>query len=155
MSTSIQEQDLIQTIKQLEQRISDLERQQRTIGSDGGSVVTNPNSTIYLSDFAFTPNGKAMELTKDGIIFYLNDPTGFFTSDFKIEAFYNPTGSSILYIDGAIDVGTADIITLILSGFTPSSSSFNGQAGQFTWDSNYLYICVATNSWKRITLSSF
>ena len=32
MSTSIQEQDLVQKIKQLEQRVNDLERQQRTIG---------------------------------------------------------------------------------------------------------------------------
>jgi hypothetical protein len=32
MSTSIQEQDLIQRIKELEQRLADIERQQRTIG---------------------------------------------------------------------------------------------------------------------------
>jgi hypothetical protein len=155
MSTSIQEQDLIQEIKDLKQRISDLERQQRQIGSDGGSVVTNPNSTVYLSDPAFTPNGKGIEITKDGITFYLNNSTGLTTSDFDIQAFYNPSGPSILDIDGDLQVGTANIISLILSGFTPTSSSFNGKAGQFTWDSNYLYICVATNSWKRITLSTF
>ena len=39
MSTNIQEQDLIQTIKKLEQRINDLERQQRTIG--GWTITPN------------------------------------------------------------------------------------------------------------------
>jgi hypothetical protein len=56
MSTSIQEQDLIQTIKQLEQRVNDLERQQRTIGGwtiTPSSIQTgayNTNGTRYLGD---------------------------------------------------------------------------------------------------------
>ena len=38
---------------------------------------------------------------------------------------------------------------------TPSSASDTGQAGQICWDTNYLYVCVATNTWKRIALSSW
>jgi len=37
----------------------------------------------------------------------------------------------------------------------PGSSSANGVAGQIAYDSTYLYICVASNSWKRITLDTF
>jgi hypothetical protein len=36
MSTSIENQDLINTIQQLQQRIESLERQQRTIATDTG-----------------------------------------------------------------------------------------------------------------------
>jgi hypothetical protein len=27
--------------------------------------------------------------------------------------------------------------------------------GQYTDDANYHYVCVATNTWKRVALSSF
>jgi len=56
MSTSIQEQDLVQTIKELQQRVNDLERQQRTIGGwtiTPSSIQTgayNTNGTRYLGD---------------------------------------------------------------------------------------------------------
>ena len=56
MSTSIQEQDLVQKIKQLEQRLADIERQQRTIGGwtiTPSSIQTgayNTNGTRYLGD---------------------------------------------------------------------------------------------------------
>lgn len=37
----------------------------------------------------------------------------------------------------------------------PASSSATGTAGQISWDSDYVYICVANNTWKRIALTSF
>jgi len=39
--------------------------------------------------------------------------------------------------------------------YTPASSSATCTTGQFTDDSNYHYVCVATNTWKRVALSSF
>ena len=38
---------------------------------------------------------------------------------------------------------------------TPASSSAPCMPGQFTDDSNYHYVCVAKNHWKRTVLSSF
>jgi hypothetical protein len=38
---------------------------------------------------------------------------------------------------------------------TPASASAAGNAGDICWDSNYVYICVATNTWKRAALSSW
>jgi len=38
---------------------------------------------------------------------------------------------------------------------TPSSSTAPCIAGQIGADTNYIYVCVATNRWKRATLSSF
>ncbi|MEA1649211.1 glycosyl hydrolase family 28-related protein [Nitrospirillum sp. BR 11164] len=38
---------------------------------------------------------------------------------------------------------------------TPSSSSAACAAGSLYWDSNYLYVCTATNTWKRSALGSF
>lgn len=30
-----------------------------------------------------------------------------------------------------------------------------GQPGQIVWDTNYIYVCTSTNTWKRVALSSF
>lgn len=55
MSTSIQEQTLIQKIKELEQRLNDLERIQRsmgvaTIGGDNNVKIDGANDRILISD---------------------------------------------------------------------------------------------------------
>lgn len=38
---------------------------------------------------------------------------------------------------------------------TPSSSTDTGNAGDICWDSNYLYVCVAANTWKRVAISTW
>lgn len=45
--------------------------------------------------------------------------------------------------------------TPIISAFAPVSSTATGQTGQIAWDSDYIYICVATNQWKRTSLSTW
>jgi len=45
--------------------------------------------------------------------------------------------------------------TLNIPTGTPSSSSAAGTAGDIVWDSAYLYVCVSSNSWKRVGLSTF
>jgi hypothetical protein len=39
--------------------------------------------------------------------------------------------------------------------YTPATSSSTGYPGQMTYDSGYIYVCVATNTWKRATLTSW
>lgn len=38
---------------------------------------------------------------------------------------------------------------------TPSSASSTGNKGEICYDSNYIYVCVATNTWKRAALASW
>ena len=33
---------------------------------------------------------------------------------------------------------------------TPANAGAAGNAGDICWDANYLYICIATNTWRRI-----
>ena len=37
----------------------------------------------------------------------------------------------------------------------PSSSGASGTAGEIVISTNYLYVCINTNSWKRVSLSTF
>lgn len=46
-------------------------------------------------------------------------------------------------------------ITLSNSSAPTGNSSAIGTAGQIVWDSGNIYVCVATNTWKRATLSSY
>ena len=38
---------------------------------------------------------------------------------------------------------------------TPSSSTDTGNVGDICWDSGFIYICVAANTWKRAALSAW
>jgi len=38
---------------------------------------------------------------------------------------------------------------------TPASSSAAGVAGTWAWDASYIYICTATNTWKRVAISTW
>lgn len=44
---------------------------------------------------------------------------------------------------------------VLRSSAVPISSASNGVNGQIVWDSGFVYVCVANNSWKRATLSTF
>ena len=37
----------------------------------------------------------------------------------------------------------------------PASAGSTGVAGQLAVDANYLYACVATNTWKRVAISGW
>lgn len=47
------------------------------------------------------------------------------------------------------------IPAVALVNATPSNSTTNGTFAHITFDSSYLYVCVANNVWKRAALSSF
>jgi hypothetical protein len=49
-------------------------------------------------------------------------------------------------------IGTGSVASIINS--TPASSSASGVKGQIAYDNNYVYICVATNSWIRADISA-
>jgi len=38
----------------------------------------------------------------------------------------------------------------VVNAKTPSSASDTGTAGDICWDASYLYVCTATNTWRRV-----
>lgn len=38
---------------------------------------------------------------------------------------------------------------------TPANASDTGTAGQIKWDSSYIYVCIAANTWKRVAISTW
>ena len=37
----------------------------------------------------------------------------------------------------------------------PASATDTGVTGEIRYDANYVYVCVATNTWKRVALSTW
>lgn len=57
------------------------------------------------------------------------------------------SGGALLQVNGdRIRVGTAK---------TPASATATGTAGEICWDASYVYVCTATNTWKRSALSTW
>jgi hypothetical protein len=38
---------------------------------------------------------------------------------------------------------------------TPASATATGTQGEICWDANYIYVCTATNTWRRAALSAW
>ncbi len=42
-----------------------------------------------------------------------------------------------------------------MPGATPASAGAAGVAGTICWDVSYIYVCIATNTWKRAAIASW
>lgn len=47
---------------------------------------------------------------------------------------------------------TTNTILLPAFGGTLTYPTFTGMPGQVAWDSGYIYLCVATDTWKRVAI---
>lgn len=154
MSTSIQEQDLIQTIKQLEQRLEDLERSQKSViinAINNGSVAVYKKITSSLieelgmsyNSFNYTRSGTPPDTQNVDINFNAN---GFWLD------YFNDSSSALGWfrlsdqLDLRLDAHDVNI---------PANSSSTGTKGTIKWDGTNLYVCTATNTWRRVALSTF
>ena len=54
----------------------------------------------------------------------------------------------------AVDV-TAASLALAALGTAPANATATGTLGQIVIDANHIYICTATNTWKRVAIASF
>jgi hypothetical protein len=90
-------------------------------------------------------------------------------SDFRIVRF-DDTGNSLdspFFIkrsNGNIGIGAQDpqrkldindSRIRVRNSFTPASSTATGLKGDIAWNNDYVYVCVADNTWKRTALSTW
>jgi hypothetical protein len=62
------------------------------------------------------------------------------------------TVSETIYDDLTI-LGNLTLTGLLSQPLTTKTSTSPGTAGQISWDANYVYVCTATNTWKRVALT--
>jgi hypothetical protein len=74
-------------------------------------------------------------------------------------------GEKLRLTDGGnLGIGTTAPTTLldvnadtvrVRTARTPASATATGATGEICWDANYMYVCTATNTWRRTAISSW
>lgn len=117
------------------------------------------NTTNYYNFLRFRRNGSVY----GSIIGYYG---GGLFMDFTSHVFRGTDGTERfrVHTDGNVGIDTnTPTARLDINGNTlrlrtartPASAAAAGNAGDICWDSSYVYVCTATNTWKRAALSSW
>ena len=120
----------------------------------------NHNESAFKTKIHST-NGEAITVDNAGVV--LNDD-GAAANDFRVESDNNThmlfvdAGNDRIGIDTSSPTCELDIngnTIRIRTAQTPASNSASGDVGQICWDTNYIYVCVASNTWKRTAISDW
>lgn len=152
------------------------------VGVGANSLVTNSsgqyNTSIGSSSLALNSSG-----SYNTALGYeaLRSVTGSRSIGIGVAAGWNATASNEFYLNNVMHAsnaneklysllfgtmsGTADSksgqqLTIngtlrVSTSTTPASASASGEAGMIAWDADYIYVCTATNTWKRIAIATW
>ena len=119
-------------------------------GSDPGKLVyTNPNGVQYYEDGTIVyPNGNVESPSN----FFINTSSGSTTFEF--------TTSGTIVLPAGGDIKNSSGNSIICNIPCPTSSvpvtvTSTGTAGQLAYNSSHVYICVATNTWRRASITTW
>jgi hypothetical protein len=118
-----------------------------------GALTAQIQFTRGGSEFTFvgaTPTGVGISSSENLPLVFANN--GYQTRIY-VDPTYGNVGIGTTTPASRLDVASQSI--LIEQSFTPANSSTACTAGMISWDPNYVYVCVARNSWKRTALGSF
>ena len=74
----------------------------------------------------------------------------------NIEHNSGATGEPLYATDtGEVHIQDETEFVPIITNRTPSSATDTGVKGQVAYDTNYIYVCVATDVWKRVSISTW
>jgi hypothetical protein len=100
----------------------------------------------------FYANGKSLEVELDGLPML------------QLAINNIGTASKVIFPNGNVGFGVSNPTALIdinsntlrlRTAKTPGTSTATGNQGDICWDSGYLYVCVASNTWKRAALATW
>jgi hypothetical protein len=58
-------------------------------------------------------------------------------------------------LSSGIGIHTAGSTMRLAQSRTPASATATGNTGEICWDASYVYVCTATNTWRRSAISSW
>ena len=123
----------------------------RTTGTSISSSFTSDQSEQYiaLKDSGTTLGHVRLGSTSGSMLFFAGngERARIDSSGRLLVGTSTDIGGALLQVNGdRIRVGTAK---------TPASASATGAAGEICWDANYIYVCTATNTWKRTAIATW
>jgi len=160
-----------------DQKLSELTYVTALTSSDLVYVVQGGAShKISASSLATSILNGALEATSATAMVLVNSPlignkTIDITADFSndISGVYVDTlGTAQVYSSGNVQIISNTSVypftwqfnpdgttSLPIPGYVPTYSTSTGSIGQVSWTSSYVYVCVATNTWRRANLGSW
>jgi len=147
-------------------------------GSDTQFTLTDPSTTnktfVYLNGVAQVPINDFYVTNKtltfvtppansDDIVvrtfFYRIDAAGTNTYIQFNDSGFSSASPGLTFdksTNNVIIANTLDVATVRFTASNPPASAGSaGVAGTIAWDSDYIYVCVATNTWKRVDISTW
>ena len=110
---------------------------QETGGSDLFILSNGPNGVVLGKDSPFERSLRAMV-------------------DSGVELYYDNVLKTQTTANGLEVVGVTDTDQLrVTTPSVPASATATGTAGDIAWDADYIYVCTATNTWKRVAISTW
>lgn len=110
--------------------------------------VSNATSDGYYTSATFNKEGLGIDLNDNVVV----------TGDITVSG--SATLGGVFTVDDITGITSANSMTvatkLVVSTPTvPATIGAAGTKGQISWDSGYIYICTATNTWRRAALTTW
>jgi len=137
------------------------------VGTDGANVVFLTASHITAFRSGNTYASQHLGSTHQGSYFLRNNSAsaGFGWGVPGAASVDSPDTKISRNAAGVVEInnGTAGTFRdLIVRNFrmsaptlVPASASATGTEGQIAWDASYIYVCTATNTWKRVAIATW
>ena len=121
-----------------------------TTASTGRTYYFYPDDTgeLRLSDYGTGSGPLTNRLTLDG-----SGNFNFNSGDVYFENSSGNVGIGTTSPTEKLDVNSDAI--RIRTSQTPASAGATGNAGDICWDASYIYVCTATNTWKRASIATW
>ena len=133
--------------------------------SNTGVTTGNISATaIEATSLTTTANVTANGVSAGNVRTTTLDATTLNSTNISATANVTADGATVgnIFIAGSADVNTVNSVSLNTTGnvvfatsYVPVTAVDGGTAGQIAYDADYVYICVATDSWKRANLAAW
>ena len=154
-------------ISNMKSTFANLEIAYNAISMDVTDTASDANSTLLNLKVA---NTSKFSVRKDGTVFATTD-ANIGNTVFALNVQSNTANIQTATINLATittanvqllksntttsETATINTTFTITTASTPANSTANGTQGQITWDVDYIYVCVANNTWKRTALTTW
>jgi hypothetical protein len=123
--------------------------------SDGSTGNTVTNNSVYLgNDTKALANNQTNQIVIGYNAIGLGSNTAVLGNDNIVTtALKGNVGIGTTSPSALLDVNSDTV--RVRTARTPASAAAAGNAGDICWDSDYIYVCTATNTWKRTAISTW
>jgi hypothetical protein len=119
--------------------------------SMGFTNYSNVNVKAYAESMGYQNYGNvnvAAVITTNGLTNYSNVNTAALITTNGLTNYSNVNLAA--YLGGAVTIGGNLTVSNV---YIPAANNSVGSTGHFTYDSNYVYVCIAANTWRRANLA--